>query len=258
MAKRKETQGLNSHNERHPNESNVGVAGREKGHFSLQENNMEDEQETKEEHFPMSRQEAGRLGAKARWSQRDRQDHHNHKREEEERHPMSRQEAGRMGAEARWGRHHGERHSQSHQEHHPMTRQEAGRLGAEARWGTYRSEARSKRVREKHPPMTRQEAGRMGAEARWGRRRDQDDNRYERERKEYHSMSRFDAGRRRGEERSRRYELDRPEEDPRDLFYRDEGEYDYDRQERPEYNSRERGLDRRDFRRREERYRRRS
>uniref|UniRef100_UPI00096A4CA8 hypothetical protein n=1 Tax=Candidatus Protochlamydia sp. W-9 TaxID=1785087 RepID=UPI00096A4CA8 len=56
-------------------------------------------------------------------------------------HPMSREEAGRRGAEARWGKEHDEDYDgrRSHRGRssgdEPMSREEAGRRGAEARWG---------------------------------------------------------------------------------------------------------------------------
>lgn len=127
----------------------------------------------------MSRSEAGRKGAEARWGRRagEEKSHtssHSHSKAAAH---LSRAEAGRRGAEVRWGKREGAvtRHktTQSHPVAGHMSRSEAGKRGAEARWG-YRldengaREARKSSQRAGH--MSRSEAGRKGAEARWGHR----------------------------------------------------------------------------------------
>lgn len=62
--------------------------------------------------------------------------HRSRYEEDEYRRPMSREEAGRRGAEARWGRTYGGRSRYEDDDYRrPMSREEAGRRGAEARWG---------------------------------------------------------------------------------------------------------------------------
>ncbi len=69
---------------------------------------------------------------------------------ETQHHPMTRQEAGRLGAAARWGK--GSQPRRSRPQHPRMTRQEAGRLGAAARWGKRNPNSREHTPRNSSDP----------------------------------------------------------------------------------------------------------
>jgi len=69
---------------------------------------------------------------------------------ETEQRPMTRQEAGRLGAAARWGK--GSQPRRSRPQQPRMTRQEAGRLGAAARWGKRNPNSREHTPRNSSDP----------------------------------------------------------------------------------------------------------
>ncbi len=167
-------------------------------------------------HRSMSRSEAGRKGAEARWGRRE---------EEERGHPasrnhspaanMSRAEAGRRGAEARWGKREGTvamHKAKTRAAPGPMSRSEAGKRGAEVRWG-YRldenGERRGVRSQQKTGHMSRSEAGRRGAEARWGPRLEERQEHTPARSQVRGALSRSEAGRRGAEVRWGREENER-------------------------------------------------
>jgi len=128
---------------------------------------------------------------------------------ETEQRPMTRQEAGRLGAAARWGK--GSQPRRSRPQQPRMTRQEAGRMGAAARWGKRNPNAREHTPRNSSDPdYDRQFERPYPRDARNSGSRERDGG-YEREREERRPWERNDWDNRWDPEYARSHYEENPE-----------------------------------------------